>query len=49
MPFFEAEAKKRQTGRPKSGEKKSAPNGAPLKHRAADAEDLLEIHATRTH
>jgi hypothetical protein len=35
LPFFEAEAKKRQAGRPKAG-KKSAPIGAQLKHRAAD-------------
>jgi hypothetical protein len=36
LPFYEAEAKKRQTGRPKAGEEKSAPIGAQLKHRAAD-------------
>jgi hypothetical protein len=36
LPFFEAEARKRQTGRPKAGEEKSAPIGAQLKHRAAD-------------
>jgi hypothetical protein len=36
LPFFEAEAKKRQTGRPKAGEEKSAPIGAQLKHRAVD-------------
>jgi phage N-6-adenine-methyltransferase len=35
LPFFEAEAKKRQTGRPKAGQK-SGPIGPQLKHRARD-------------
>jgi hypothetical protein len=38
LPFFEQEAKKRQTGRPKTGEQKSSPIGGDLRrdHLAVD-------------